>query len=449
MSGDELNLKWKSFESNLSSSLSKLRESNDFYDVTIVCENDQIQCHKLVLSACSPFFLQILRRNPHPHPLLYLKGVTFKHLLSMLDFMYNGQVNVAQEDLMSFMAIADDLKVKGLTQSFPEVEKSQEASPPVHVQRLHKEKSCNKFFTPETVENNSPSNLDKEYIFSPLKSSAVMHSPAPSTQSSSVCADMFKISDPITLPAQSGYFLPQNPYSVPNFGTILSKFKPSFPNHHNFSPSFSYLQVGQEDSFAEDEANKEEGVDPLISIKSSKLQFREKCSSMIQKMKDGSYQCLQCEYNHARKRPVRRHVEGHVPMRHACNLCNRSFKNRNSLSSHKSLKHRVTKDQEVLDIGKILQTELGGQKFDSDKVVPNVDQDGPNVTCVRNELRVGVETIRYHEEGSTGTRGELGLLAGDVVDNQEEGRNAFENNLSEIREGVRNEEIDQIEYCGD
>jgi hypothetical protein len=28
---------------------------------------------QVILSACSPFFRQILRRNPHQHPLLYLK----------------------------------------------------------------------------------------------------------------------------------------------------------------------------------------------------------------------------------------------------------------------------------------------------------------------------------------------------------------------------------------
>ena len=35
-------------------------------------------CSQVILSACSPFFRQVLRRNPHQHPLLYLKGVKFK-----------------------------------------------------------------------------------------------------------------------------------------------------------------------------------------------------------------------------------------------------------------------------------------------------------------------------------------------------------------------------------
>merc|ERR1719220_2668024 len=88
-----------------------------FFDVTLACDDEQIQAHKVILSACSPFFRNILRRNPHQHPLLYLKGVKYKELLSVLNFMYQGEVNVAQEELNSFLAVAEDLRVKGLTQN--------------------------------------------------------------------------------------------------------------------------------------------------------------------------------------------------------------------------------------------------------------------------------------------------------------------------------------------
>jgi hypothetical protein len=71
----------------------------------------------VILSACSPFFRQILRRNPHQHPLLYLKGVKYKELLSVLNFMYQGEVNVAQEELNSFLAVAEDLRVKEIISS--------------------------------------------------------------------------------------------------------------------------------------------------------------------------------------------------------------------------------------------------------------------------------------------------------------------------------------------
>merc|ERR1740122_432647 len=61
-------------------------------------------------------FRNILRRNPHQHPLLYLKGVKSTELINVLSFMYQGEVNVAQEDLNTFLSVAEELQVKGLTQ---------------------------------------------------------------------------------------------------------------------------------------------------------------------------------------------------------------------------------------------------------------------------------------------------------------------------------------------
>ena len=43
-----------------------------------------------------------------------MSGITYNNLTSILDFIYNGEVNVAQEDLNSFLAIAEDLQIKGL-----------------------------------------------------------------------------------------------------------------------------------------------------------------------------------------------------------------------------------------------------------------------------------------------------------------------------------------------
>jgi len=121
-SAEKFCLRWNDFESNISLAFRELREDKDFFDVTLACDDDQIQAHKVILSACSPFFRTILKRNRHEHPLLYLKGVKYIDLMAVLNFMYHGEVNVAQEELNSFLAIAEDLKVKGLTQS-----KSEEA----------------------------------------------------------------------------------------------------------------------------------------------------------------------------------------------------------------------------------------------------------------------------------------------------------------------------------
>jgi len=116
-SSEKFCLRWNDFETNISVAFRELREEKDFFDVTLACDDSQLQAHKVILSACSPFFRNVLRKNPHQHPLLYLKGVKYKELLSVLNFMYMGEVNVAQEELNSFLAVAEDLRVKGLTQN--------------------------------------------------------------------------------------------------------------------------------------------------------------------------------------------------------------------------------------------------------------------------------------------------------------------------------------------
>jgi hypothetical protein len=66
-------LRWNDYGPNITEGLRALREDKDFFDVTLACEDAHIPAHKVVLSACSPFFKNIFRRHEHQHPLLYLK----------------------------------------------------------------------------------------------------------------------------------------------------------------------------------------------------------------------------------------------------------------------------------------------------------------------------------------------------------------------------------------
>ena len=73
--------------------LSKLWEQRDFTDVTLVSADDQqMEAHRGILAASSPFFKNILLKNPHQKPLLYLGNVDQARLTSILQFIYLGQV---------------------------------------------------------------------------------------------------------------------------------------------------------------------------------------------------------------------------------------------------------------------------------------------------------------------------------------------------------------------
>ena len=119
MGSEKFCLKWNDFESNISSSFRDLRHDNELFDMTLACEDDHLQAHKVILSACSSFFRNILRRTKnHQNLLLYLKGVSAKEMESVLNFMYHGEVSVAQNDLNSFLQVAEDLQVKGTFKNF-------------------------------------------------------------------------------------------------------------------------------------------------------------------------------------------------------------------------------------------------------------------------------------------------------------------------------------------
>ena len=105
-------------QGSISSSLGALRTTSDLLDVTVQCGVESLQCHRLVLSACSDWFKAVFRALPAitQNPVIVLWEATARDMALLLDFMYNGEVNVKQENLNSFLALAEKLSVRGLTQ---------------------------------------------------------------------------------------------------------------------------------------------------------------------------------------------------------------------------------------------------------------------------------------------------------------------------------------------
>ena len=112
---EKLCLQWNDFQDNVTSAFGSLRKDNDFADVTLACEDGkQVEAHKVVLATLSPFFENLLKRNKHPHPLIYMRGTKSEDLMAIVDFLYHGEANVFQENLDSFLVIAEELQLKGL-----------------------------------------------------------------------------------------------------------------------------------------------------------------------------------------------------------------------------------------------------------------------------------------------------------------------------------------------
>ena len=109
---DNYFLSLNEFEQNVKTSWQELQMEMDLCDVILACKGKQIETHKVIISSCSPILRNILKLNQNPHPVIYLRKVKYKNLQSLLNFMYQGEVNIVEEDLPNFLEVAEDLKLK-------------------------------------------------------------------------------------------------------------------------------------------------------------------------------------------------------------------------------------------------------------------------------------------------------------------------------------------------
>merc|ERR1712126_201452 len=115
MNSEKFSLRWNDFQTNISKSFSDLRREKDFFDVTLISDDQsKFLAHKVVLSSCSSFFKSILRIANSSNPIIYLSGVSSWNLSLALDYMYQGEVQVFQELLDDFLVAAQNLKIQGL-----------------------------------------------------------------------------------------------------------------------------------------------------------------------------------------------------------------------------------------------------------------------------------------------------------------------------------------------
>ena len=113
---EKLCLQWNDFQDNIKAAFGAFRSDIDFADVTLACEDGyQIEAHKVFLAATSPFFKSLFQRTKTSHPIVFMRGMKREDLDAIVDFLYYGEANVYQENLDTFLALAEELKLKGLS----------------------------------------------------------------------------------------------------------------------------------------------------------------------------------------------------------------------------------------------------------------------------------------------------------------------------------------------
>jgi len=329
MSSEKFCLRWNDFESNISVAFRELREDKDFFDVTLACDDEQISAHKVILSACSPFFRNILRRNPHQHPLLYLKGVKFTDLQAVLNFMYNGEVNVAQEELNSFLAVAEELRVKGLTQNQGGSQKRAK-SPPV-IKPLHR-----------PVVEREPAPVPKRPRPTPPPHNSYMQ-------------DDDDIQEVVPVKTEPRDPLPPPPQPMATYSPSIPTPSPSIapppaPPTHAVAPmedSLAQYEEQYEDYGQYEDQSYVGGLDTSMAgaegNKGKTFQDPEELFQFVGKHAEKGYECTICQIRFQARVTVRNHVESkHFPnmFTYTCHVCFKDMASKNAKDTHMSIYHR-------------------------------------------------------------------------------------------------------------
>lgn len=101
-------LRWNNHRSNLLNVFDELLRNEAFTDVTLACDGGApIKCHRMVLAACSPYFQNLFTDLPCKHPVVVLKDVRYAEIKAILEYMYRGEVNVAQDQLAALLKVSD------------------------------------------------------------------------------------------------------------------------------------------------------------------------------------------------------------------------------------------------------------------------------------------------------------------------------------------------------
>jgi uncharacterized C2H2 Zn-finger protein len=319
-------LKWNDFQQNIIGTFHHLRQDTDFSDVTLVCEDDkQIEGHQLILTACSTFFSRVLRRNKHSHPMIYMRGLAAKHLEAVMDYIYLGETNIRQEDLDAFLAIAEDLQLKGLTgsQNDPfEGTKKQitQIIKEENVRTIDQSNIHGKSFdllTCDLCNFTCNSNVA-------LKTHKVVHSETMQT-----CKECGK-----KCVSEKGLLLHMKRLHVARPGLeVLEEL-----------PADGSVLV-EEQSFDIDNSEKlNNSIMPVAERNMSDINMddlKTRISTMVKRIGEKEYQCTICGKTNKTKQDMERHVETHIEgVSYPCNLCDKVSRSRRAQIMHVSKHHK-------------------------------------------------------------------------------------------------------------
>ena len=318
MTSQKYCIEWDQFESSLSRNYSQIRQDDDnnFSDVTLVSDDeDTFPAHKFVLAGSSSFFQNILKKNPHPVPLLYLSGVSSQYLKHALDFIYEGKVEIDQQNLHQFLSVGEKLKISGLLRKSEGTQsnnKSDKESTEVREEDNMSDKLLEELYSTDFVEKQT-----FDDISSVNKNENLPSEPVNTGQKKVIMANNDEVLDKQLLLPKEEKKTPmkakRQPHKIEQNGEI-----------QHVSKTYCYEKITITD------------VD----------QIGQKIEELSEKV-GGVWRCTFCGKTTAshKKNELGRHIESHFEgLSYGCTLCDKTCKNRTALRGHMYREHKAVPD---------------------------------------------------------------------------------------------------------
>jgi len=308
-SEEQFCLRWNDFQQCIKTTFTDLRDESEFMDVTISCDGgEQLKAHKVILSACSVTFRHLLKKNPAQHPVIVLWDVLPRDLAAILDFMYHGEVNVKQDHLNSFLAVAERLRVRGLCQNDGGAPSSKGNKPGTPQVEKPKGRSLEAQATPPPLEPQ----LKRPRLVAPAADEdEVEELPPPQVKLEEGGTGEYKSSGGTRPPTSHYTEQQQQQYAMAEAGAYdESAHGSEYGDYSGYDEEMGYMEGG--------------GVDPTQGSKDHLC-------------------CYECDKTFKAVSSYRRHIRdyhGDANTQHQCEYCEKVFRTKGLLINHKSAEHR-------------------------------------------------------------------------------------------------------------
>ena len=339
-------LRQSEFGANCVTGFQELRAAGEFLDVTLACEEDSIDVHKLVLSANSSFFRKILARKKESHSYIYIRGLAYKDLLSMINFMYHGETKVSAQNLQRFIKAAQDLDIRGLgpDQIKGAVPTQRTSSTSIKSHNSSSGSGCLRRISSSKQTLNPVKEIDEIPIVTCENDSNLYEIVGEDEElNCSFGNELSKINKKINKMKQ---------LKIDNIKRITHSLNDNYNPNDTLDSVIPNAEEQKEDTFEEEMAEDEAEVstDSAMVIDGSSAsdqnaQLELEISMRMAKIRDSSnkmlWKCKVCGKIGKSKDKLGFHVESHLNgFIHKCGICKKNFRTRNSRDVHQKYKHK-------------------------------------------------------------------------------------------------------------